>query len=82
MKKEQENAKIAKLENFKGTMLKIVQTENENYFLGVANYRLSEVFTSKKELLNWYKDNEIDVLYNVISLVTKLVAEKGDENEK
>lgn len=82
MKKEQENAKIAKLEDFKGTMVKIVQTENENYFLGVANYRVSEVFTSKKDLLNWYKDNEIDVLYNVISLVTKLVAEKGDENEK
>ena len=82
MKKEQENAKIAKLEDFKGTMVKIVQTENENYFLGVANYRVSEVFTTKKDLLNWYKDNEIDVLYNVISLVTKLVAEKGDENEK
>lgn len=81
MKKEQENAKIAKLEDFKGTMVKLVQTENENYFLGVGNYRLSEVFTTKKDLLAWYKDNEIDVLYNVISLVTKLVAEKGGENE-
>ena len=82
MKKEQENAKIAKLEDFKGTMVKMVQTENENYFLGVANYRISEVFTTKKDLLNWYKDNEIDVLYNVISLVTNLIAEKGGENEK
>ena len=82
MKKEQENAKIAKLEDFKGTMVKVVQTGNENYFLGVANYRISEVFTTKKDLLNWYKDNEIDVLYNVISLVTDLIAEKGVENEK
>ena len=62
-------------------MVKVVQTENENYFLGVANYRISEVFTTKKELLNWYKDNEIDVLYNVISLVTNLIAEKGGDNE-
>ena len=81
MKKEQENAKIAKLEDFKGTMVKVVQTENENYFLGVANYRISEVFTTKKDLLAWYKDNEIDVLYNVISLVTNLMAEKGGDNE-
>lgn len=82
MKKEQENAKIAKLEDFKGSMVKVVQTENENYFLGVANYRISEVFTTKKDLYTWYKNNEIDVLYNVISLVTNLMAEKGDENEK
>ena len=81
MKKEQENAKIAKVEDFKGTMVKVVQTENENYFLGVANYRISEVFTTKKDLLAWYKDNEIDVLYNVISLVTNLMAEKGGDNE-
>ena len=81
MKKEQENAKIAKLEDFKGTMVKVVQTENENYFLGLANYRISEVFTTKKDLLSWYKDNEIDVLYNVISLVTNLMAEKGGDNE-
>ena len=81
MKKEQENAKIAKLEDFKGTIVKLVQTENENYFLGVGSYRISEVFTTKKDLLAWYKDNEIDVLYNVISLVTKLVTEKGGENE-
>ena len=81
MKKEQENAKIAKLEDFKGTMVKVVQTENENYFLGVANYRISEVFTTKKDLLAWYKDNEIDVLYNVISLVTNLTEEKGRKNE-
>ena len=81
MKKEQENAKIAKLEDFKGTMVKLVQTENENYFLGVANYRISEVFTTKKDLLTWYKDNEIDVLYNVISLVTNLTTEKGRKNE-
>lgn len=81
MKKEQENAKIAKVEDFKGTMVKVVQTENENYFLGVSNYRISEVFTTKKELLNWYKDNEIDVLYNVISLVTNLMAKKGGDNE-
>ena len=81
MKKEQENAKIAKLEDFKGTMVKVVQTENENYFLGVANYRISEVFTTKKDLLAWYKDNDIDVLYNVISLVTNLMAEKGGDNE-
>ena len=82
MKKEQENAKIAKVEDFKGTMVKVVQTENENYFLGVANYRISEVFTTKKDLLAWYKDNEIDVLYNVISLVINLMAEKGGENEQ
>ena len=81
MKKEQENAKIAKLEDFKGTMVKVVQTENENYFLGLANYRISEVFTTKKDLLAWYKDNEIDVLYNVISLVINLMAEKGGDNE-
>ena len=81
MKKEQENAKIAKLEDFKGTMVKLVQTENENYFLGIANYRISEVFTTKKDLLAWYKDNEIDVLYNVISLVTNLTEEKGRKNE-
>ena len=81
MKKEQENAKIAKLEDFKGTMVKMVQTENENYFLGLANYRISEVFTTKKDLLAWYKDNEIDVLYNVISLVTNLTEEKGRKNE-
>ena len=62
-------------------MVKVVQTENENYFLGVANYRISEVFTTKKDLLAWYKDNEIDVLYNVISLVINLMAEKGGDNE-
>ena len=81
MKKEQENAKIAKLEDFKGTMVKVVQTENENYFLGVANYRVSEVFTTKKDLLEWYKNNEIDVLYNVISLVINLMEKKGGDNE-
>lgn len=55
---------------------------NENSFLKLGNYRISKEFDNEKELQKYLKNNDVELITNIVGTILEAYNLKNEKNAK
>lgn len=81
MKNEVIETQKTSVERLGNTPVDIVRL-NEKSFLKLGNYRISKEFDDEKELQKYLKNNDVELIINIVGTILDAYSKKNEKNAK